>query len=80
MKIKKMKISAISMVFITSVILLLITIMAVMNIEFGIVFYLTCFGQITVVIMIYKVLKDKYTTDKTFEDFYEDHPVRKEDF
>jgi hypothetical protein len=26
--------------------------------------------------MVYKVLKDKYTTNKTFEYFYEDHPVK----
>ncbi len=70
-----MKVSAMSMVFITSVILLLITIMVVMNISFGWVFYLTCFGQIMVIVMVYKVLKDQYTTNKTFDDFYEDYPV-----
>jgi len=24
---------------------------------------------------VYKVLTDKYTTDKTFDDWYEDHPM-----
>jgi hypothetical protein len=27
------------------------------------------------VLMVYKVLTDNYKTDKTFEDFYEDHPI-----
>ncbi len=75
-----MKISAMAMVVITSIMLLLVTILAVMNIEFGWVFYLTCFGQIMVIIMVYKVLRDQYTTDKTFEDFYEDHPIGKEEY
>ena len=28
-----------------------------------------------VVVMVYKVLTDNYTTDKTFEHFYEDRPI-----
>ncbi|MBQ0734776.1 hypothetical protein [Aquimarina celericrescens] len=74
-----MKISAMPMVFLTSVILLLITIMVVMNVNFGWVFYLTCFGQIMVIIMVYKVLRDKYITHKTFKDFYQDHSVKNDD-
>ncbi len=70
-----MKVSAMPMVFITSVILLLITIMVVMNVSFAWIFYLTCFGQIMVIVMVYKVLKDQYTTNKTFNDFYEDYPI-----
>ncbi|MBQ4820951.1 hypothetical protein [Aquimarina sp. MMG016] len=73
-----MKISAILMVIITSVMLLLVTILAVMNFSFSWVFYLTCIGQLMIIIMVYKVLKDKYTTDKTFKDFYEDHPIPKD--
>jgi hypothetical protein len=38
-------------------------------------FYLTCIGQLFVLIMVYKVLKDKYKADKTFDDFYENHPI-----
>lgn len=73
-----MKISAILMVIITSVMLLLVTILAVMNFSFSWVFYLTCIGQLMIIIMVYKVLKDKYKTDKTFKDFYEDHPIPKD--
>ncbi len=70
-----MKISAMTMVLITSVMLLIVTILVIMNIEFSWIFYLTCLGQIMIAIMVYKVLKENYTTDKTFDDFYEDHPI-----
>jgi hypothetical protein len=39
------------------------------------VLYLTFIGQVFLLIMIYKVLKDNYPTTKTFDDFYEDHPI-----
>ncbi len=70
-----MKISAMTMVLITSVMLLIVTILVIMNIEFSWIFYLTCLGQIMIAIMVYKVLKENYTTDKTFDDFYEDHQI-----
>ena len=31
-------------------------------------------GQILVIFMVYKVLKDHYSRTKTFNDWYEDHP------
>ncbi|WP_299431274.1 hypothetical protein [uncultured Aquimarina sp.] len=73
-----MRISGMMMIGITSILLLLITIMAIMNIEFSWVFYLSCFGQILVVLMVYTVLTDKYSTNKTFEDFYEDRPIARD--
>lgn len=62
-------------VAITTVILITVTIMAAMNFSFYWVFYLTVLGQIMVVNMVYKVLADNYTTNKTFKDLYEDHPM-----
>ena len=62
-------------VAITTILLLTVTIMSVMNLPFNWVFYLTVIGQILVVVMVYKVLRDDYTTDKTFEHFYEDKPI-----
>lgn len=38
-------------------------------------FYLTCIGQIFLLIMVYKVLKCDYSMTQTFDDFYEDHPI-----
>jgi len=54
-----------------------VTIMATMNFAFSWVFYLTVLGQIMIVYMVYKVITDDYKTSKTFEDFYEDYPIRK---
>ncbi|MHA7056278.1 hypothetical protein ACWGOQ_0003600 [Aquimarina sp. M1] len=73
-----MRISGMAMVIITSLLLLSISILVTMDVEFGWVFYLTCFGQLMVVLMVYAVLTDKYTTDKTFDDFYEDQPINKD--
>ncbi len=72
-----MKVSAIATVVITSILLLLVTIFVVIDVTFRWVFYLTCIGQVMIVIMVYKVLRDNYTTDKTFDDFYEDYPLSK---
>ena len=70
-----MKISAMSLLIITSIILLTVVIFSAMDLPFSWVFLLTTFGQILLVITVYRVLRDNYTTDKTFEDFYEDHPI-----
>ena len=72
-----MKIPAMFYVAITTLLLVTLTIMVAMNLPFNIIFWLTCVGQVLVVLMVYKVLRDKYTTTKTFEDFYEDHPIGK---
>ncbi|TXD85575.1 hypothetical protein ESY86_02940 [Subsaximicrobium wynnwilliamsii] len=70
-----MKIPAMAYVVFTTLLLLTLTIAVAMDMPFNWVFYLTCIGQVFVVIMVYKVLRDKYTTTKTFEDFYEDFPI-----
>ncbi len=61
----------------TSLVLLTVTIMAAMNFPFNWVFYITVLGQGAVVYMVYKVLTDNYTTQKTFENFYEDAPIER---
>jgi len=70
-----MKISAITSVIITTFLLLTVTIFALMDFPFGLVFYLTVIGQIALVFTVLKVLKDDYKTVKTFDDFYEDFPI-----
>lgn len=74
-----MKISAMALVVITTILLLIVVLMAALNFSFSWVFYLTCVGQILVVYMVYKVLTDTYKTDKTFDDFYEDQPIPKDE-
>ena len=67
--------SAMLWVGITTLFLVTVTIMVSMNLSFNWVFYLTVLGQASLVYMVYKVLTDDYKTDKTFTDFYGDHPI-----
>ncbi|MGC1630543.1 MAG: hypothetical protein WA749_00385, partial [Gelidibacter sp.] len=55
-----------------------LVIMVSMNESMNWVFYVTCIGEVLVILMVYKVLRDKYITKKTFKDFYEDHPIGRE--
>lgn len=70
-----MKSSPFPYIAITTLLLITITVMSAMDFPFNWVFYLTVIGQVFLVIMVYKVLTDDYTTDKTFEHFYEDRPI-----
>lgn len=74
-----MKTNAITYLIITTLILITVVIFASMDLPFSWVFYLTVFGQIFLIISVFKVLRDNYTTEKTFEDFYEDHPIGREE-
>jgi len=67
-------------VVVSAVLLVTIIIMVSMNMPFNWVFFITCFGQVLVAVMVYKVLTDNYTTEKTFEDFYEDNPIGSQPF
>lgn len=73
-----MKIPVLFYVGLTTFLLVMLTVMVGMNMSFSLVFYTMCIGQFFVLVMVYKVLKDKYTTDKTFENFYEDRPINYE--
>ncbi len=73
-----MKNSVMFWVLFVTIFLLVLTALVYANIGFSWVFVLTVIGQLLVVLMVYKVLKDHYTTDKTFEDFYEDYPIGRE--
>ena len=70
-----MKVSAMGLVALTTLVLVTLVIMASMNFPFNWVFYVTIFGQGLVVFMVYRVLTEDYQTDKTFDDFYEDYPM-----
>lgn len=70
-----MKIPVMFYVGLTTILLVMLTLMVSMNMAFTWVFYAMCLGQALVLLMVYKVLRDNYTTDKTFEHFYEDRPV-----
>ena len=72
-----MKSSAMFWVGATTLVLILVTVMATLNFSFSWIFYITVLGQLMIVYMVYKVLTDNYKTLKTFEDFYEEYPVAK---
>ena len=58
----------------TTIMLVLVTVFAALDAAFGWIFLLTVAGQAMMVYMIYRVLTDQYSTEKTFDDFYEDSP------
>jgi len=60
----------------TTFVLFTVTLMAAVNMAFNWVFYMTVLGQLMIIYMVYRVLRDTYQTSKTFEDFYEDAPYR----
>ena len=70
-----MRCSVMFLVLFVTVFLLVLTALAFTNIGFSWMFILTVIGKLLVILMVYKVLRDQYTTDKTFEDFYEDYPI-----
>ncbi|HBL80464.1 MULTISPECIES: hypothetical protein [Aequorivita] len=74
-----MKLSAITYLVLTTFVLVTVAIFAAMDFPFGWVFYLTVLGQALLIFSVFKVLRDSYTTDKTFKDFYEDHPIGQEE-
>lgn len=74
-----MKNYAFFLLFLTTLLLITVTLFSAMDFPFAWVFYLTVLGQVLLVYTVYRVLIDEYTTDKTFEDFYEDHPIGRED-
>ena len=74
-----MKNTAIKLVVALTLLLIVITILAQLNFPLSLIFFLTLFGQVLLIYTVYKVLTDKYTTDKTFDDWYEDHPMSDKD-
>ncbi|THD68122.1 hypothetical protein E7Z59_09700 [Robertkochia marina] len=66
------------MVILVTLFLVLLTAFSQMDIRPDIIFFLMMLGQLLVIFMVYMVLTDNYTTTKTFEDWYEDHPIDKE--
>lgn len=74
-----MRRSAITYLVITTVILITVALFAAMDFPFRWVFFIAIFGDIFLIFSVLKVLKDKYSTNKTFRDFYGDHPIGKEE-
>ncbi len=63
---------------ITTLLLVTIAVMVFFNLRYDLVFYTVLVGQVWWLFTVYKVLTDDYSTDKTFDDWYEDHPIGRE--
>ncbi|MBR9915362.1 MAG: hypothetical protein GYB32_11145 [Algicola sp.] len=74
-----MKISVAFYVGLATVLLVLLIIAVAVDVSLNVVFILMCLGQLALLIMVYKVLSDNYTTTKTFKDFYQDYNVSETD-
>ena len=70
-----MRSSALFWIYLVTIFLVVFIGLTQMDIQPGIIFYLMVAGQFLLVIMVYKVLTDTYETTKTFDDWYEDHPI-----
>ncbi len=73
-----MKLTATFYITITTLLLVAVAAMVFFNFSYPAVFYTVMAGQAWWIFTVYKVLTDDYTTDKTFEDWYEDHPIGNE--
>ncbi|WZL90146.1 hypothetical protein VS868_05195 [Salinimicrobium sp. 3283s] len=69
-----MKLSAHFYVVIATIFLVLVAALVFYNAPYNIVFYAVLVGQAWWLLTVYKVLVDDYSTKKTFNDWYEDHP------
>ena len=73
-----MRFSAMFWVALTTFMLLTVTIFSSMDLPFDWVFYFTVLGQVSLVIMVYRVLTDNYSTDLEFRDGYQDRPLEEQ--
>ncbi|MCY2685770.1 hypothetical protein [Salinimicrobium sp. TH3] len=74
-----MRISAHFYVIVATLLLVSVAVMVFYNVSYDIVFYTVISGQAWWLLTVYKVITDNYSTEKTFDDWYEDHPVGKEE-
>lgn len=73
-----MKVSAIFYVVVTSILLVTVGVMVFYDAPFSLVFYTVVLGQAWWIFSVYKVLTESYSTEKNFDDWYEDHPIGRE--
>lgn len=65
-------------IVISTVLLAAVAVLVFYEFSFSTVFYTVLLGQAWWLLTVYKVLSDNYTTEKTFDDWYEDHPIGRE--
>lgn len=72
-----MKLQANFYLALTTGVLLLVVLIATLQVAYAWVFYATVVGQSLLLVTVFKVLKAPCTSQKTFDEFYEDYNVRK---
>jgi F0F1-type ATP synthase assembly protein I len=65
-------------VLISTLLLVAIAALVFYNASYPVVFYTVLGGQAFWLFTVYKVITDDYTTDKTFDDWYEDNPIERD--
>lgn len=73
-----MKNKAIHWVIFTTAFLVLVTILSSFNVTFKWIFSLVVLGQASLIVSVYLVLRDDYSTTLTFKDGYQDHHLEKD--
>ncbi|MBT8253906.1 MAG: hypothetical protein HKN00_10970 [Flavobacteriaceae bacterium] len=74
-----MKLPVMFYVAFTTILLVTVVIFSSLDFPYPLVFFLVVIGQFFLLLMVYRVLTDDYTTTKTFDDFYEDRPIERYD-
>lgn len=69
-----MKFTGLHWLGLTTLILITLVILVTLDATVATVFLLTFIGQVLLIVSVIRILKDDYTSDKTFNDFYEDRP------
>lgn len=69
-----MKNIALSLFIFTTLFLIFFIAFCQFETSFKVMNILFIIGNFLIVAMVYRVLKDLYSTTKTFKDWYEDHP------
>ncbi len=70
-----MKLSVTFYITITTLLLVTVATLVHYNVSLSIVLTTVLIGQAWWILTVYKVLTDDYQTKKTFDDWYEDHPI-----
>ena len=64
-------------ILLSTSLLVIVAVMVFYELPFNWIFFTTLMGQISLLVMVYKILTDDYSTEKTFDDWYEDRPIEK---
>ena len=73
-----MKLSATFYIVITTLLLVAVGVLVYYDFSYRAVWYTVVIGQAWWIFTVYKIITDDYSTEKTFDDWYEDKPITNE--